>query len=259
MTRIAALQMQVVAGNVEANLARIETGVRDAAQQGAVLLVTPELAIPGYGAGSVMVALAEAPDGPSWKRLAALSRETGVAIVAGFAERAGDSVFNSALLVDGDRPPRVYRKSHLYGPYERGLFAAEAPCAPIFDHAGLKFGLLICYDVEFPENVRRLALAGAQAVLVPTALPSSDHAEFIARKMIAVRAFENQVFVAYVDHCGRDARFSYAGLSGIAAPDGSFLASAGADDEALLIADLDPGAYRQSVENNPYLADLRTG
>jgi predicted amidohydrolase len=250
--------MQAMAGDPDANLARIENGVRDAARQGATLLVAPELAIPGYGAGQAMATLAEAPDGPGWTRLSRLSRETGVAIVTGFAERAGDTVYNSALFVDGDRPPHVYRKSHLYGPYERGLFAAERPSAAILDHAGLRFGLLICYDVEFPENVRRLAQAGAQAVLVPTALPASDHAEFIARKMIAVRAFENQVFVAYVDHCGSDERFGYAGLSGIAAPDGSFLASAGADDEALLVADLDPAAYRQSVENNPYLADLRT-
>jgi predicted amidohydrolase len=259
MTRIAALQMQAIAGEPDANLARIEHGARDAARQGATLLATPELAIPGYGAGAAMAALAEAPDGPSWKRLAALSRETGVAIVAGFAERAGGTVYNSALFVDGDRPPGVYRKSHLYGPYERGLFAAEAPSAPIFDHAGLRFGLLICYDVEFPENARRLAQAGAQAVLVPTALPASDHAEFIARRVIPVRAFENQVFVAYVDHCGGDGRFSYAGLSGIAAPDGAMLASAGAEGEALLVADLDRGAYRRSIETNPYLADLRTG
>jgi predicted amidohydrolase len=259
MTRIAALQMQAVAGNPDANLARIEKGTREAARQGATLLVTPELAIPGYGAGPAMAALAEAPDGPSWKRLAALSRETGVAIVAGFPERAGDAVYNSALFVDGGRPPHVYRKSHLYGPYERGLFATERPSATILDHAGLRFGLLICYDVEFPENVRRLAQAGAHAVLVPTALPASDHADFIARKMIPVRAFENQLFVAYVDHCGRDERFSYAGLSGIAAPDGALIASAVADGDALLVADVDPDAYRQSVENNPYLTDLRTG
>ncbi len=258
MTRIAALQMQAIAGDAEANLARIEKSMRDAARLGATLLVAPELAIPGYGAGPAMTALAEVPDGPSWQRLAALSRETGVAIVTGFAERAGDAVYNSALFVEGDRPPRVYRKSHLYGPYERSLFAAEAPSAPVFDHAGLRFGMLICYDVEFPENVRRLALAGAQAVLVPTALPASDHAAFIARSMIPVRAFENQVFVAYVDHCGGDERFSYAGLSGIAGPDGAMIASAGAESEALLVADLDPGAYRQAVEDNPYLTDLRT-
>ena len=255
--KIAALQMQAVAGDVEANLVRIEAAMRDAARQGATLLVAPELAIPGYGAGDAMAALAEEPQGPSWRRLAAMSQETKVAVVAGFAERDGEAVYNSALFVDGDKPPKVYRKSHLYGPYERSLFRPETPTSCLFDHAGMKFGMLICYDVEFPENVRRLAMAGAQAVLVPTALPASDHDEFIARKMIPVRAFENQVFVAYVDHCGADALGSYAGLSGIAAPDGTLLAAAGATGEALLVADLDADAFGNSAKQNPYLADLR--
>ncbi|MHA6687084.1 carbon-nitrogen hydrolase family protein [Mesorhizobium sp. A556] len=257
MMRIAALQMQAVAGNVEANLARIETAMHDAARQGATLLVTPELVIQGYGAGTAMAALAEEPEGASWRRLAAVSQETNVAVIAGFAERDGDAVYNSALFVDGNTPPKVYRKSHLYGPYERSLFKPETPTSCLIDHGGLKFGLLICYDVEFPENVRRLALAGAQAILVPTALPASDHDAFIAKKMIPVRAFENQVFVAYVNHCGADALGSYAGLSGIAAPDGTLLAAADATGEALLIADLDVEAFRNSAEQNPYIADLK--
>jgi predicted amidohydrolase len=255
--RIAALQMRTVAGNREANLARIEEAVRNAVEQRADLLIVPELAIPGYGAGSEMARLAEAPDGESWKHLSALSRETGVAVVAGFAERVGDILYNSAFFINGDEPPVVYRKSHLYGPYERGLFEPGKPLACIVDHCGLKLGLLICYDVEFPENARRLAQAGAQAILVPTALPRSDHAELIAGKMIPVRAFENQVFVAYVNYCGTDAQCSYAGLSGIAAPDGTMLATAGADDEVLLVATLDIDAFRKSAEENPYLADLR--
>ncbi|MBN9248999.1 MAG: carbon-nitrogen hydrolase family protein [Mesorhizobium sp.] len=255
--RLAIYQMQAKAGNLAANLFRIESAVLKAAAQGANLLVAPELALPGYGAGPAMAALAEAPDGASWKRLASVSRDAGVAIIAGFAQKDGETVYNSALFVDGDKPPVVYRKSHLYGPYERGLFAAEKPSAHIIEHAGITFGMLICYDVEFPENVRRLAQAGAQAVLVPTALPASDHADFIARKMIPVRAFENQVFVAYVNHCGADDSFAYAGLSGVAAPDGTLLAAAGDRNEELLIADLDPSAFRQAAEQNPYLADLR--
>lgn len=257
--RIAALQMQAVAGDVEANLARIETAMRDAARQGATLLVTPELAIQGYGAGNAMAVLAEKPEGASWRRLAAVSQETKVAVIVGFAERDGEAVYNSALFVDGDKPPKVYRKSHLYGPYERSLFKPETPTSCLIDHAGMKLGMLICYDVEFPENVRRLALAGAQTVLVPTALPASDHDEFIARKMIPVRAFENQVFVAYVNHCGADALVAYAGLSGIAAPDGNMLAAAKAAGEALLVADLDAEAFRHSAEQNPYITDLKGG
>lgn len=255
--RIAALQMQAAAGDPAANLARIEAAAAEAAAKGASILVAPELAVTGYGAGEAILDLAEPADGPMAGHLAAIARATGLAIVAGFAERSGDAVYNSALFVDGITPAVVYRKSHLYGDYERALFRPEKPSAGIIEHGGLKLGLLICYDVEFPENVRRLARTGAQAVLVPTALPASDHAALIAQKMIPVRAFENQIFVAYVNHCGADERFAYAGLSGIAAPDGNLLAKAGAQKEALLLARIEPDAYRASAAENTYLADLR--
>jgi 5-aminopentanamidase len=255
--RLAALQMQAKTGDPDANLARIEEAAREAAGKGTQLLVAPELAVTGYGAGEMIQELAEPATGPTATRLKALAQETGVAIIAGFAEWDGATVYNSALFVDGGKP-LVYRKSHLFGAYERALFAPEKPMAHVFDLAGMKFGMLICYDVEFPENVRRLAQAGVQAVLVPTALPKSDHADMIARKMISVRAFENQIFVAYVNHCGADGRFAYAGLSGIAAPDGTMLAEAGADGEELLIADLRLEDFAQSVAANTYLADLRS-
>ncbi|HTV71394.1 MAG TPA: carbon-nitrogen hydrolase family protein [Rhizobiaceae bacterium] len=254
--KIAALQMQATAGDPGANLDRIARAAREAAAAGATLLVTPELAHTGYGAGPDVTRYAEAFDGDLATKLAQLSRETGIAIIMGFAERDGDTIYNSALFTDGERQA-VYRKSHLYGDYERNLFVPGEPSNTIVEIDGMKLGILICYDVEFPENVRRLAEAGVDGIMVPTALPASDHAELIARKMIAVRAFENQIFVAYVDHCGADERFRYAGLSGFAAPDGSMLAEAPAEGEALLIADLDRRAYRASAEENTYLTDLR--
>ncbi len=257
MMRIAALQMRVVSGDQAASFARIEQAALNAAAGGAKLLVTPELALPGYGAGEAMRELAEEAGGDLVSRLQSLSAETGIAILAGFAERDGDCIRNSAAFASAGKAPVIYRKSHLYGPYERDLFRPEKPSAAIIEHAGMKLGMLICYDVEFPENVRRLAQAGAQAVLVPTALPASGHADLIARKMIPVRAFENQIFVAYVNFCGRDSRFAYAGLSSIAAPDGTMLAEAGESDEELLFADLIPADYAQSAAENTYLGDLR--
>lgn len=255
--RIAALQMQAVTGHVAANLARIEQAAVEAAEKGALLLVAPELAVTGYGAGEMIVDLAEPADGESVRRLGEIARRTGLAIVTGFAERAGDTVYNSALFIEAGKPAVVYRKSHLYGDYERSLFRPEEPSAAIIEFNGLKLGMLICYDVEFPENVRRLAKAGVQAVLVPTALPASDHAALIAQKMIPVRAFENQIFLAYVNHCGADERFAYAGLSGIAAPDGELIAKAGTQKEALLLAKIEPNDYLASAAANSYLADLR--
>lgn len=256
--RIAALQMRAAAGDPVANLARIERAAGEAAAAGAAVLVAPELAVTGYGAGEAIRALAEGADGPLVDRLAAIAAGAGIAIVCGIAERVGEDVYNSALLVDGSGRQLVYRKSHLYGPYERGLFRPGQPAAATADLGGLKVGLLICYDVEFPENVRRLAQAGVDLVIVPTALPATDDGAFIAEKMIAVRAFENQLFIAYVNHCGGDERFAYAGLSTIVAPDGTVLAGAEAADEALLVADIDPDAFAASRAANTYLDDLRT-
>ncbi|MBS1180518.1 MAG: hydrolase [Proteobacteria bacterium] len=253
---LAALQMQSHPSDVAANLDRLERAAADAAAGGARLLVTPELGLVGYGAGSDLPLLAEPADGPLAGSVAAIARRHSLGIVAGFAERDGETVYNSALFVSGDSCA-VYRKSQLYGLYEKRWFRAAPPSTVLVRHDGLSFGLLICYDVEFPENVRRLARAGADAVLVPTALPQGGSGDFIASHMIAVRAFENQVFVAYVDNCGRDGDFAYAGLSRIAAPDGAILTAPGDRGEALLFARLEPQAYARSRAENTYLSDLK--
>lgn len=254
--KIAALQMQAVAGDVAANLGRIERAAREAAFGGAELLVAPELAVTGYGAGEAFPALAVPAIGSVSDSLFRIARESRLAIVAGFAEAAGGEVFNSALFTDGAGKLSVYRKSHLYGDYERSWFKAEQPSTVLVEHGGITFGMLICYDVEFPENVRRLALAGADLVVVPTALPKGASGDFIADRMIQVRAFENQVFVAYVNHCGADAQFTYAGKSRIAAPDGSLIGSGPNEGEALIFADVRPQDFARSRAENTYLADL---
>ncbi len=255
--KVALLQMQARAGDVEANLATIEDAAGQAAAGGAALLVAPELALPGYGAGAAMRDLAEPADGPQVRRLTEMAARHGLAMVAGFAERDGDEVFNSLVMVGPDLAPAVYRKTHLYADYERMLFTPGEIRPALVNFQGLRLGFLICYDVEFPENVRRLAEAGAEVVVVPTALPEGPQAQFIAASLVPVRAFENQVFVIYANHACRDARFGYAGLSRIAAPDGRCLGASDDNRPALLFADIDPAAYEESRQANSYLADLR--
>lgn len=255
--RIAALQMHAIAGDGEANLQRIAAAAVDAASAGAKLLIVPELAVTGYGAGEdALTRLASPATGDVPARLSAIARDNKLAIVAGFAEQEGTLIYNSALFTDGIGTNAVYRKSHLYGDYERNVFRPGVPASVLVELGGIRLGMLICYDVEFPENVRRLALAGADLVVVPTALPKGSSGTFIASHMIQVRAFENQVFVAYIDHCGADDRFTYAGFSRIAAPDGTLLAEAPAEGETLLFAEIRPEDYAKSRSENTYLADL---
>ena len=123
------------------------------------------------------------------------------------------------------------------------------------DLEGIRVGFLICYDVEFPEPVRAHADAGTQLLLVPTALMRPY--EFVPRQIVAARAIESQLFVAYVNRVGVERDFVYAGETRVVAPDGRELA-VGGDQEQLLLADVDLADLAASRDLNTYLQDRRT-
>jgi predicted amidohydrolase len=121
---------------------------------------------------------------------------------------------------------------------------------------GVRLGILICYDVEFPEAVRGLALHGADVVVVPTALMRPY--EFVPRVLIPARAYENSVCVAYANHCGREDDLEYPGESCIVGPDGALLARAG-DGEEMIRAELTPTMFTRARAFNSFLSDRRPG
>jgi predicted amidohydrolase len=110
--------------------------------------------------------------------------------------------------------------------------------------------------VEFPENVRAHALAGTDLLVVPTA--QMHPFQFVAEAMIPVRAFENQMYVAYVNRVGREGEFEFVGLSTLAGPDGVARTRAGREED-LVLADADPAFLAASRATNPYLQDRRPG
>lgn len=241
---------------VERALKALADRARQAASAGARLLIGPELVLSGYNIGEAVHRLAQSPDGPAAQHAARIAVETGVALLVGFPELGPEgTVYNSALFVDRDGRRAVYRKAHLYGPEEQRLFAPGAARPPLLDVDGLKIAPLICYDVEFPEMVRAAAEAGVELIAVPTALMRPM--DIVAETLVRARAYENGVFVAYVNRCGREGALTYVGKSCLIAPDGSELARAGAEEEALLVAEVDPGGYEAYRREAPYLADLR--
>ncbi|WP_235974958.1 carbon-nitrogen hydrolase family protein [Stappia albiluteola] len=254
--KVAACQMEAGLGPVEERLAAIAGLADEARAKGADIAVFPELATTGYGAGEAIRRQAETADGPMLSRLVDIARETDIAILVGLPLLDDGALFNASAFVTPAGGVTLYRKIQLYGDYEKGLFARGCDLPPVVDYRGFRLGLLICFDVEFPERVRGLARRGADCVLVATALPESPAGRFIATSVMAVRAFENQVFVVYANHAGSDAGFAYQGLSCIAAPDGSLLAQASETAGGVIHADLDPGAYEASRRQNPYLAEL---
>ncbi len=255
--RLAIYQGQPQPLDVGGNLQRLERVASAAAAQGAELLVCPEMFLSGYNIGVEQVRrLAEASDGPAALAVAEIARRAGLAIVYGYPERSAEGLlYNAAQCIDAQgRRLGNYRKTHLYGELDQGMFSAsEAPSA-LFDFAGWKLGMLICYDVEFPENARQLALAGADLILVPTA--NMQPYLFVPNALVPTRAYENQVYLAYANYCGAEDAIEYCGLSCIAAPSGEVLARAQAGEE-LLLAEVDLERLRLSRSQFPFLQDRR--
>ncbi|KRP73356.1 MULTISPECIES: carbon-nitrogen hydrolase family protein [Pseudomonas] len=253
--RVALYQCPPLPLDVAGNIQRLRQLAQEASD--ADVLVLPEMFLSGYNIGAEAVgALAEAQDGVSAQAIAEIAQNAGLAILYGYPERADNGqIYNAIQLIDADGQRLCnYRKTHLFGDLDRAMFSAGDDDFPVVELNGWKLGFLICYDLEFPENTRRLALAGAELILVPTA--NMVPFDFVADVTVRSRAFENQCFVAYANYCGHEGEIHYCGQSSIAAPDGQRIAQAGLD-EALIVGTLD----RQSILNaraaNHYLQDRR--
>ncbi|WP_109513523.1 carbon-nitrogen hydrolase family protein [Pseudomonas ovata] len=255
--RIALYQCPPLPLDIDANLARLARQAEAAAQQGAQLLVCPEMFLTGYNIGAAAVQrLAQPAEGEAARQIARIARHTGVAIAYGYPERGEDGrLYNAAQLIDahGNRLGN-YRKTHLFGDLDKNMFSAGDDQFPLIELDGWRLGLLICYDVEFPEAVRRLALAGAGLIVVPTA--NMMPFDFVCEVTVRARAFENQCYLAYVNYCGQEDTVHYCGLSSLNGPDGSRPALAG-QEEQLLIADVQAQRIEDAKALNDYLGDRR--
>lgn len=239
---------------VEENLKIIHAKSVSAADQGADLIIFPELFLSGYNIGQTVQDLAQQADGPACQQAAQIAREANIAILYGYPERLDTEVYNSALLIDRNGSTRAnYRKTHLYGCYEKSFFK-PGDTLLIAELEGLNIGILICYDVEFPEAVRALVNAGADFIAVPTAL-MEDYCR-VAEHIVPTRAYESEIYVAYVNRCGFEGDTIYCGRSCLVGPDGRDILRAGKSKE-LLIADIDKNAISEARETNPVLGDVR--
>ncbi|MFI7405837.1 carbon-nitrogen hydrolase family protein [Streptomyces sp. NPDC049541] len=255
--RTALLQSSGRPGSVGENLKVLDAAAGRAAAAGALLLAAPEMFLTGYAIGDDIGRLAEPADGESADAIADIAGRHGLAIAYGYPERDGETVFNSAQMISAEGIRLAnYRKTHLFGCFERDHFTPGEQPVVQAELGGLTVGLMICYDVEFPENVRAHALAGTDLLVVPTA--QMHPFQFVAESMIPVRAWENQLYLAYVNRVGQEGEFDFVGLSALAGPDGVARARAGRGEE-LVFADADPAFLAASREANPYLNDRRPG
>lgn len=253
--KVALGQIVGTPADIAANLALMEKLAAEAAGRGADLLLLPELFLSGYNVGATVRELAEPLDGPSAKAAGAIAAKGGLAIAYGYPERAPEGVYNSAAVVDR-RGLAVanYRKTHLWGDYERAQFL-PGQASDLFELDGIRLGFMVCYDIDFPELARGLALAGADAIIALSA--TSAPYPVVPRCLIPARAYENRLFVLYANRAGEEHGLRYAGESCIAAPDGAVLARCGQSEE-LALGEIDFERYAAFQRGHRYEAHRRT-
>ncbi|MDD1478421.1 nitrilase-related carbon-nitrogen hydrolase [Arthrobacter sp. H16F315] len=254
MVLLALMQANAAVLDVEANCAAVDAAAGEAAAAGAGLLLTPELFPVGYAPLRLRAEFDPAALPAIRHALAGIARNHGIALVFSLpaVTAAGEWQITSTLLDENGDELLSYAKVHLFGPAENQAFVPARARPRVVDFRGFKISMVICYDVEFPEAVRAAAAAGAELLLVPTALAAGF--ESVPQLLVRARALENHVTVAYANHSGTEDGCDFLGGSVIAAPDGSLLASAGTAAQ-LLFAELPaPGRAGHSVD---YLGDRR--
>jgi 5-aminopentanamidase len=207
LLQVACLQLAPRIGELADNCELSTTAVDTAVRGGAGLVVLPELVTSGYVFESAAEArsLAITPDHPVFADWAAAAGEA--VVVGGFCELGADGLlYNSAAVVDADGVFAVYRKTHLWDT-EKRVFTAGADAPPVLATRAGSLGVLICYDLEFPEMTRGLARAGAEILAVPTnwplmPRPAGEHPPEVVIAMAAART--NRVFIACADRSGTE-------------------------------------------------------
>jgi len=242
--KIATVQMDCKLADKAGNLDIIRARLREAAGQGARLVIFPECAVTGYCFDSKAQAwpYAETLPGPTTDVLAADCRKLGVWAVAGLLEREGERLFNACALVGPDGFSAGYRKAHLpcLG-IDRFVTPGDRPFA-VHDLGGLRLGMNICYDFTFPEAARVLMLLGADLIVLPTNWP--DRSLSTVNYLIQARAVENNVFYAACNRVGEERGFRFMGRSRIVDVTGDLLAQSEGDQPTVLYADIDPARAR---------------
>jgi (R)-amidase len=248
-------QLALVDGDVAHNTRKvIETIGRADVAGGTKLIVFPEATLSGFPTRENVADVAQSLDGPALTSVRDAARRAGVSVAVGLAEREGARFYNTTVLVDdkGEIALR-YRKTHLWAS-DVGVFTPGDRFETCLWN-GLTVGLLICYDIEFPETARAVAALDADLLIVTNG--NMDPFGPVHRRAITARAMENQMFALMVNRCGTgDDNLTFPGESALVDPFGEIVAAAGAQ-ETLLGVDIDFKRLEASREHYRYLNDAR--
>jgi predicted amidohydrolase len=262
MTRIVCRQLAPRIGDLQYNRELVLRTIRESVDAGADILVLPELITSGYMLESAKEAASVAirPDDSLFDDWCAEAKRGSSTIIGGFCEQGDDGLlYNSAAVVDRDGVRAVYRKTHLWD-REKLIFEPGAEVPPVVDTEAGRIGLLVCYDLEFPELTRAQALAGADVLVVPTnwpvvERPPGERAPEVIIAMAAARV--NRVFVACCDRTGTERGQEWTAGTTIISESGWPVATA--DENGIAVADIDLSLARRKrlTELADAMADRR--
>jgi 5-aminopentanamidase len=261
MTRIACCQMDPTFGDLVGNAAAIVEQIGRAVAAGADVIVLPELAISGYMFADPNEArsLALSPSSPVFDEWAAAAGDS--VVIAGFCELGEDGLlYNSAAVVDSSGMLALYRKTHLWD-REKLVFTPGDALPPVVKTRHGAIAVLVCYDLEFGELTRRVAVDGAELIVAPVnwplfPRPEGERPGEVITAMSTART--NRVVVAACDRAGVERGQPWTAGTAIVDPDGWVIATAG-PGVGMAIADVDLAATHDKslTEYVHLLADRR--
>lgn len=251
--RLALAQVTIADGNKEANLKKMEQALKEASDQLADIVIFPELNLTGLVSKEEMKTLAEGREGESFRRIQKMIGHYPVSLVYSFPEYVSDEelYITTCFMNKEGEAVAYYRKTHLFTE-ENEIFTAGNEWVTVGAES-VPIGFLTCYDIEFPEPARALALKGATLLIVNSA--NMEPYDYIHRLFICARALENQLFIVYCNRIGSNEKYTYCGESAVIGPDGKVIAEIEKDAERILMIDLSADKPSQSVFD--YLADRR--
>jgi predicted amidohydrolase len=258
--KIALAQMGCKREDKTENLAKMEKATIKAKKQNVDLVIFPELSLTGYVVRDQIYELAETIPGQSTKVIENIAKKTKVHIVFGMpelSERTQATIHNAAVLVGPEGVIGKYRKMYLptHSVFEEKRYFRPGYQTAVFDTKLGKIGLIICYDIFFPEVSRLTRLKGAQLIVCISASPSTRRTFF--ETLTVARAIENTAFLAYVNLVGIEDGLQFWGGSRLVGPNGKVLVQAKYDEEDLVICDIDYADMRPVETFVPTLRDLR--
>jgi predicted amidohydrolase len=258
--KIALAQVDSKQGNKKENIKKITVNVEKAKKQGADIVIFPELVSTGYVVRDQIYELAETIPGPTTETIGEVARRTKAHIIFGMpelSERTQATIHNAAVIVGPKGLIGKYRKMYLptHSVFEEKRYFRPGYHTAVFDTEVGKIGLIICYDIFFPEVTRLTRLNGAQLIVCISASPGTRRSFF--EILTLARAIENTAFLAYVNLVGIEDGLQFWGGSRVVSPAGRVLVQAKYDEEDFVMCDINYADIRPTETFVPTLKDLR--